>query len=162
MNPGLQRESLVNVPSTNPSHNLAWSFLLFVLLQYILHKVGLFRRATAVRPDLDFISTPLLIFGFWSKLSELNWQSLQLWPYSLLRSLICMIPCFLPNSRPIQGSLYFSLCPNTHCLWQQTVKPATGLGSSWQPHPPPSFQNKQLLWPDCVLSTGTESYILCL
>lgn len=40
------------------------------------------------------------------------------------------------------------------CL--QTVAAFVAVGTSWQLCPPPSLQNKHLLWPDCVSSTGTN------
>lgn len=90
-----------------------------------------------------------VILGLRWKLTESDWWTLQ--NPQRLSAYKCNLPNPFCCQIVIQGSLYFPLCPHTHCARQQIVKPATELGTSWQPCPPPSIQNKQLLWPDYVL-----------
>lgn len=115
------------------------------------------RGITTTGQSSDIAPTP---FGFcFARASRLQTPPNLQWPYSL--SAICML--LFAAKQPSKGHcIFLSLCLNTHCVQQQIVKPATALGTSWQPRPPPTFQNKQLLWSDCILSTGTEIYILCL
>lgn len=109
-----------------------------------------------------------------SRLPESDWRP-RLTISASQKCNLCDPPCCQTQ---IQGSLSVSLClkqqkhrqkktpsSNSNCATVNSGSVADGpvLEHHDSRRPPPSFQNKQLLWRDCAQSTGTAYYcLLCV